>query len=344
MMNHDAGGLLVGGSPLMSRVRELIARVAPTNLPVLIQGETGVGKELVAQAIHQASGRPGALVAFNVCALSDSMFEDALFGHVRGAFTGASGETRGYLGEAHRGTLFLDEICDLALGAQTKLLRAIETRRYRPVGGVADRESDFRVLAASNTPLDLLVESGRFRRDLGYRLRGIVLEIPPLRERIEDVPLLVAHFGATLFAMPSIRVRSSAMARLQHHTWPGNVRELRQVVECALALSESAEIDDSHIRVALADAPVPHSAERESSVLDEFTRRRLLELLDRHAWDTAAVARALGIDRTTVYRRMRRLRIENAEPYRRRGLASWAHDGRPTSTQGAQLPPEHRAK
>src|SRR5678816_48003 len=171
---------LIGDSFPMQRLRALIARVAPTNVPVLIEGATGTGKELVAAMLHRLSGRGGAFVPFNVCALPDSMFEDALFGHVKGAYTGAAGDTLGYLREANGGTAFFDEISGLALGLQPKLLRAIETRTIRAVGSSRDVTSDFRVVAATNECLDELVDAGRFRADLNHRLSGLVLTVPTL--------------------------------------------------------------------------------------------------------------------------------------------------------------------
>src|SRR5512146_522674 len=182
---------LIGDSKPMQRLRALIARVAPTKVPVLIEGETGTGKELVAASLHKQSRRDGAFVAFNVCALSDSMFEDALFGHAKGAFTGAVGESLGFLREANGGTAFLDEISGLPLAQQAKLLRALETGVVRPIGSARDAITDFRLIAATNERVDDLVDQGRFRPDLAHRLRGLVLTLPTLAERVDDIPALV---------------------------------------------------------------------------------------------------------------------------------------------------------
>ena len=195
-MSDCMSTLLIGDSLPMRQLRALIARVATSTLSVLIEGETGSGKELVARALHEMSGRSGALVALNVCAVPDSMFEATMFGHVKGAFTGALRDSAGYLTEAHRGTLFLDEVSGLSLTNQVKLLRAIETKEFRPVGARSDQRSDFRLIAASNEDMVHLVEGGQFRRDLAHRLGGIKLTVPPLRDRLEDVPILAAHFAA----------------------------------------------------------------------------------------------------------------------------------------------------
>ena len=169
---------LIGDSTAMHHLRAQITRVASSQIPVLIEGPTGSGKELVAQALHRESERKGPLVAVNVCAIADTMFEDAMFGHVRGAFSGAIGDHTGYLLEAHRGTVFLDEIGSLAIGAQIKLLRALETHEFRPVGARGDRTSDFRLIAATNVPLAKAVSEGAFRADLAFRLSGVVIRVP----------------------------------------------------------------------------------------------------------------------------------------------------------------------
>src|SRR3954470_19051267 len=189
------GSAIVGDSSAIQQLRALIATVAPTRLPVLVEGPTGSGKELVAAALHQASGRRGRLVAFNVCAIGDALFEDALFGHVRGAFTGAANDSAGFLREADAGTVFLDEISGLPWALQAKLLRAVETGEFRPVGAARDARSDFRVVAATNEHLDDLVECGRFRADLKHRIGGVVISVPTLAERVDDIPDLTRYFA-----------------------------------------------------------------------------------------------------------------------------------------------------
>ena len=309
-MNHPViETLLLGESLPMRRLRALIGRVARTPLSVLIQGPTGAGKELVALALHSTSERPGRFVAFNVCAISESMFEDALFGHVRGAFTGAMADAKGYLAEAHRGTTFLDEVSGLPLAAQVKLLRAIETRQFRPVGGREDVRSDFRTVAATNENLATLVRAGRFRRDLAQRLSGIVLEVPSLSDRLEDVPVLARHFlDAVVPPGTAVALTSGALRVLQSYDWPGNVRELRNVVECAAALVESGAIEASDVAGLLRhDAVIAGGAPgaRDASPL----RQQLLDALEHCAGDVGRVAARLGKHPATIYRLMRRLGI-----------------------------------
>jgi transcriptional regulator with PAS, ATPase and Fis domain len=298
--------ILVGESTAIREVRALVERVAPTRLSVLIQGPTGSGKELVARAVHAASGRRGRFVAFNVCAIADTMFEDALFGHMRGAFTGAASDTPGYLAEADQGTVFLDEIGSLEPNLQGKLLRAIEEGEFRPVGGRENRRSDFRVVSAINEPIDELIEEGRFRYDLLERLSGIVIRVPPLRERLEDIPPLVDHF-LTHAAGTSNGVEMTLGARslLQSYEWPGNVRELKHVIERSVALAGGHALGREEIEAAIRNGSGAWRREAPNS----FARQQLLEVLAVSRWDTAAAAAHLGIHRATIYRRMHRFGI-----------------------------------
>src|SRR5688572_12521334 len=313
---------LVGVSEGIRQVRAVIAKVARSDMAVLVQGPTGAGKELVARAIHDLSGRPGEIVAFNVCAIADSMFEDALFGHVRGAYTGAISDAQGYLSEADRGTLFLDEVSGLPLASQAKLLRAIETGEFRPVGAQTNRRSAFRTLAASNESVRTLIEGGRFRSDLAQRLCGIVIEVPALARRVPDVRLLAEHFAARIGnGSGPFQFTSQALAALERHDWPGNVRELQQVVARAITLSSHRELTQSDIEDAIDAGGIVHSAVPLSlGVTQEqcVARRRLLEALSEHGWDKARVANELGVHPVTVYRQMRRLgiplRVNSATP------------------------------
>lgn len=309
-MSRDDDGitrLLLGESTSMRDLRTRIARVAKTGLAVLIEGPTGAGKELVAQALHGASARTGQCVAVNVCAVADGMFEDAFFGHARGAFTGATNDHAGYLTEAHRGTIFLDEIGGLSLGGQAKLLRAVETRQFRPVGARADQTSDFRVVAASNVSLDRLTHVGTFRRDLAERLRAVRLEVPALRDREGDSVLLASHF-----AERHGRVLSSRAQRvIGQCAWPGNVRQLRNVIDYAASLTEHTElIDEVILRECLgADelaADLPEHGRRAPG--RTFRDRRMLAVLTDLHGDVDAAAAVLGVHRATVYRRLGRLR------------------------------------
>jgi len=288
----------------MRKLRALIATVAPTRLAVLIEGATGTGKELVAGLLHQLSGRAGSLVSFNVCAISETMFEDALFGHAKGAYTGASGESLGFLREANGGTAFFDEISGLPGSQQAKLLRAIETGVFRPIGAARDARSDFRPVAATNERLEELVDAGRFRADLRHRLSGIVLSVPALAERVDDIPALAAHFVASRVGMT---ISEEAVRLLQETPWPGNVRELKQVVDGATAFAVGT-VDVHAVQTALGyrSSVFRHFA-RSNDLID---RRELVAVLEGAAWDTERAASALGIHRATIYRRMKRHGID----------------------------------
>jgi DNA-binding NtrC family response regulator len=307
---NTCDSVMIGDSLPMQRLRMLVAAVAPTRIPVLIEGATGTGKELVAELLHRQSGRDGAFVAFNVCALGESMFEDSLFGHVKGAYTGAGGETLGFLREANGGTAFFDEISGLPPQLQAKLLRAIETGVVRPIGSTRDARSDFRTIAATNERLDDLVESGRFRADLAHRLSGLVLLVPSLADRVDDIPVLVEHFARRSRPNQAVTVTRAAMHVLQGRPWPGNVRELKQVVESSLAFSRDAIDVDALNMVLMQRSRASSGGPRAAGFVE---RQRLLEVLATASWDTTRAATMLGVHRTTVYRRMRRLGIVTPE-------------------------------
>jgi DNA-binding NtrC family response regulator len=304
---------LVGSSSPMRELRALIARVAPLRIPVLIEGATGTGKELAAALLHRDSGRTGGCVAFNVCALADSMFEDALFGHVKGAYTGALGESLGFLREANGGTVFFDEISGLALPLQAKLLRAIETGVFRPIGAARDAMSEFRTVAATNEQLRELVGDGRFREDLMHRLSGITVRMPTLAERVDDIPELVRHFVRRV-AGQEMPVTRRAIVMLQETPWPGNVRELRQVVEAGVAFARD-ELDVDALELALA-----HRSGRTAvrNTVGHAERRELITVLEQTSGDTGRAAEVLGVHRATVYRRMKRHGIDVPSGARRR--------------------------
>ena len=291
--------LILGDSMAIRRVRDTIAQVAATRIAVLIEGPTGAGKELVAQALHMASGRSGKLVAVNICAIPDSMFEDTLFGHVRGAFTGAVNDNGGLIAEADHGTLFLDEISGLPLSLQAKLLRVVETRQFRAVGGRSDLASDFRVVSATNESIAGLEEERRFRSDLRHRLARLTIRVPSLSERAEDVPLLVDYFLRVDHG-GALRVTPSALLTLQEYHWPGNVRELKSIVECAVALSDTGDIDCALVRSLL-------DSGRTGSSAVGHANGALLQALAETEWDVDAAARLLGVHRSTIYRRLRKL-------------------------------------
>lgn len=305
MTSLSNSAVLIGDSLPMQRLRDLVAVVAPTKLPVLIQGPTGSGKELVAALLHQLSGRSGVFVPFNVCAVGETMFEDALFGHAKGAYTGAVRESLGYLREANGGTVFLDEVSGLALTLQAKLLRAIETGTFRPIGAARDFVSDFRIIAATNEDIAMLADRGQFRADLHHRLSGLVISVPSLEERLEDVPELADSF-ARRFRPNHPGFSAQAIELLQHTKWPGNVRELKHVVEVACAFSEY-KVEATTVRSVLQG----RGARQALPVLaiDQGERRELLDLLQRVGWDLAVAAELMGVHRATLYRRMKRLTI-----------------------------------
>jgi DNA-binding NtrC family response regulator len=301
---------MIGDSAPMQRLRALVETAAPTRLSVLVEGPTGAGKELVAAALHELSGRPGSFVAFNVAAISDSMFEDALFGHVRGAFTGAVSDNAGFLREANGGTAFFDELSGLPASMQVKLLRAIETGRFRPVGARSDHASDFRVVAATNEMTEQLLELRQLRRDLMHRVAAVRIHVPSLDQRLEDLPLLVRHFlnEGGYRALP---VTAAAIRMLQARAWPGNVRELKHLVLWSAAFAAGVLDERALAHVAECVGPGAESAMNTESA-DEGVgqeRLRIREALERHSWDTESAARGLGVNRATLYRWMRKFQL-----------------------------------
>lgn len=238
---------IISKNPDMQRVFELVQNVGPTTTTVLIEGETGTGKELVARAIHEASAphRSGPLVAINCAALPETLLESELFGHEKGAFTTAVSQRKGRFEMAEGGTLFLDEVGDIPASMQVKLLRVLQDRRFERVGGTATIEADVRVVAATNRSLERLTRKGKFREDLFYRLNVVKMDLPPLRERLEDVPLLATHF-ASRFARPGEVPRTfapAAMEALLNHSWPGNIRELENAIERACVTARGAVLE-----------------------------------------------------------------------------------------------------
>lgn len=318
-------GEMVGRSERMEAVRALIQRVAGTPARVLVTGESGTGKELAAAAIHRLSTRAaGPFVRINCAAIPRDLVESEMFGHERGSFTGATERRRGRFELASGGTLFLDEIGDLSLEAQAKLLRALEAGEIERVGGSEPIAVDVRVLSATNKDLRAEVAAGRFREDLFFRLHVIPLHLPPLRDRREDVPLLVEHFLARNRARTGLRpprIAPAALEALARHPWPGNVRELGNIVERLTILHADAGVGVAEIRALLAGASVgagPDAAggfrdDEEGSLtdrLDEYERFLLLQALEAADGSMAEAARRLRTDRANLYRRMRRLGIE----------------------------------
>ncbi len=309
---------LTGKSPVMQQLYDLLERVGPTSSPVLIVGESGTGKELVAQALHFDGPRARApFVPINCAAISETLLESELFGHTKGAFTGAGEATKGLFVDADGGTLFLDEIGELPLTLQAKLLRALETSTVRPVGGGAERKVDVRIIAATNRDLARAVQEKRFREDLYYRLHVIPIHLPPLRARREDIPLLVEEFTAR-FAQahpdsPKREISAEALRRLVELPWPGNVRELKNTVERLLLLARGKRIDLRDLAQAMPEALPESMAAIAAEIvpLRIMTRRYVEWVLAQTGNNKIRTAQLLGIDASTIYRMLSR---EDDEP------------------------------
>ena len=301
---------IVGRSPAMERVFQLIDRAAAVDVPVLILGESGTGKELVARALHQYGRRRGQpLVALNCAAVPEPLLESELFGHVRGAFTGADRARRGLFEAASGGTLFLDEIADTPLRMQASLLRAVQEGVIRPVGDTRDVSVDVRLVAATHRPLEELVASGAFRQDLYYRLHVVAIPLPPLRERREDIPLLVEHFLAAIAertGLPARGITRRALRAMRDLPWPGNVRQLEHALTQLAVLAEGKVIDLGDLE-SLPGAGAPGRRDGSGRAADERRareKRRILEALEAHGWNRSKAAEALGMPRRTFYRRL----------------------------------------
>jgi DNA-binding NtrC family response regulator len=333
LRSADAGSAMIGRNPAMHELRRLITEVAASDVTVLIQGESGCGKELVAQAIHAASPRRTEnFVAVDCCTLQESLFESELFGHERGAFTGADRRQAGLIEAAARGTMFLDEIGEASAAIQAKLLRVLETGRFRHVGANTDLRADARIVVATNRDLRARARAGLFRDDLYYRLSTFIIDVPPLRARRDDIPLLAAHFAArrrqSLGLVP-VPFSAAAQQRLMAYDWPGNVRELRNVIERALILlGDGREVDVAHIgplqpgpdhsNPATPPTPAPPATASSTEptdnalvlhgepTLENIEREYLARLLKKYDGNRRRVAEAMGVSERTAYRMMDR--------------------------------------
>ncbi len=302
--------IIAGRSPAMIEVYKTVARVAGGRSSVLVLGESGTGKELVARALHSQSPRAQRrFVPVNVSAIQEGLLESELFGHVRGAFTGATSARRGLFEEAHQGTLFLDEIGDLSPVLQAKLLRVIQEQVLKPVGGNEEIKVDVRIVAATHRSLEDMVRKGSFREDLYFRINVVSIALPPLRERLEDIPVLVEHFLRRYEAQNRVvapRPSPAALAALATYTWPGNVRELENVIERAVQLSAggtiTAEALVPHIRGPAAEASAPYPT------LDEMIDQYVGQVLRHTDGNRTVAAKILGISRRTLHRMEKRKR------------------------------------
>jgi Nif-specific regulatory protein len=311
---------LVGNSPGMQSLKMKIARIAPTDATVLIRGESGVGKELVARAIHYTSRRRnGPFVCMNCAALTESLLESELFGHEKGSFTGATSRKIGKFEQAHKGTLFLDEVGEMSLAIQAKFLRVLEGHPYERVGGNSPIQVDVRVVAATNRDLEKAIESGTFRKDLYFRLHVVELIVEPLRDHPADVPLLARYFLERFSAKSGRQVRDftpAALEKLCGYDWPGNVRELQNAVERAVILctGELVGVQDIHLTgLGGAEEPRPAAAPMAAGfgdiTLELLEQQHILGVLDRLNWNKSQAAQILGIERSTLDRKLKRYRV-----------------------------------
>ncbi len=320
---HDPFPEIVGRSQGIKRVLGLVNKTAPTLSPVLIQGESGTGKELVARALHAHSPRANIPLTIVDCgALQDTLLESELFGHERGAFTGAHGLKHGLFETANQGSLFLDEIGEMSPATQVKVLRALQSGEFRRIGSNRHIKADIRIIAATNKDLREEARRGRFREDLYYRIAVIEIHMPSLRERTEDIPLLVEHFLRTnaYGGRQRLHMTGEAMHCLVRYQWPGNIRELRNMIERLSVLADSQVLTPDDLPPAIAKAatePVDAPRPAESTAgnpselpvdltLDEIERHHILQTLERHRWNKKRVAGILGIDTKTLYNKLRR--------------------------------------
>ncbi|HTL36903.1 MAG TPA: sigma 54-interacting transcriptional regulator [Kofleriaceae bacterium] len=338
LADTDRFGSMIGRSVKMRELFARLEKLARTDTTVLVTGETGAGKELVAEALHDHSPREkGPFVVLDCGSIPPNLIESELFGHERGAFTGATSSYAGAFERAHGGTVFLDEIGELPLAMQPKLLRVLERKEVRRVGGAKTIEVDVRICAATNRDLGVEVNRGRFREDLYYRLAVARVHVPPLRERKDDLPLLIEHILATTPGGEAAQIAQETVDLMTKHDWPGNVRELRNVIERAVLLAESPDSEDSLRR---APAPAPKSEpsitvtpsqtatsaegmmtvpvdvgipfkHAKQNVISEFERRYISRLLAQHDGNISAAARAAGIDRMSIHKMLHRLGLAN---------------------------------
>lgn len=306
---------IISRSHRMKKLFDILPNVAESGSTVLLEGESGTGKELFARALHTLSQRrKKPFVAVNCAALPDTLLESELFGYKAGAFTDARKDTPGRFARAEAGTLFLDEIGDISAALQVRLLRFLQERTYEPLGSTEAVTADVRIIAATNRHLLDRVHEGAFREDLFYRINVVCLTLPPLRERMEDIPLLVEHFISRLNRLQGrdiTGVTDDAMACLMSYRYPGNVRELENIIERAFILCRSGEIDKQHLPESLCGSSPPAAGQQSSGSLRQIEATFLVSALDRNGWNRLKTARDLGIHKTTLFRRMKKLGIDS---------------------------------
>src|SRR6186713_150364 len=319
LREHGTFGTMIGNSPEMRKIYQVIEQAAPTSASVLITGESGTGKELVAQTIHQLSPRAGfPFVAINCAAIPETLLESEIFGHEKGAFTGAHDRRTGVFELAHRGTLFLDEIAEMTPTTQVKLLRVLQERKFRRLGGRIEQTVDVRVIAATNIDPVEAVKAGKLREDLYYRLNVFSFRLPPLRERREDVPLLIQRFLNEFNATNDKAVRGvdqDAMQILEQYPWPGNIRELRNIVERATILSDGDFIEMRHLPpllVTRGEETLPTMTLTPGTTVDEAERRLILLTLDHTRNNKTRAAEILGISLKTLHNKLNRMKEEES--------------------------------
>jgi DNA-binding NtrC family response regulator len=311
---------IIGKSEPMLKIFDLVAQVAPSRSTVLVQGDSGTGKELIAKAIHANSPRKdGPFVPVNTGSMPTELLESTLFGHVKGAFTSAIASKKGLFEVANKGTLFLDEIGTMGVDTQAKILRVLQDRKFMHLGGVQEVQVDVRIIAATNVDLKTLVKEGKFREDLYYRLNVISVNLPPLRNRMEDVPLLVNHFLVRFSeenGLPTRHFTAEAMRPLLNYSWPGNVRELENVIERAVVLSSGTHIGvDLLPDSILGDTSVPALTEEAPNaslfdIMEECERRVIVSMLEKCGWNQTDAAERFHIPLSTLNQKIKRLSIE----------------------------------
>lgn len=301
--------MLWGDSPEMQKLRMLVERVAPTDANILITGENGTGKDLLAREIHRLSNRSsGAMEIVDMGAVIETLFESELYGHAKGAFTDAKSDRAGKFETAHGGTLFLDEIGNLPYHLQAKLLTSLQQRKITRVGTNTPRDVDIRLICATNRNLPQMVADGEFRQDLFYRINTVTIELPPLRNRPQDIPALTDMFikkYASIYSRPIVRVSDEAMKRLCSQPWQGNIRQLEHTVEKALILSEGSVLGIHDFD--LQDSQIP--IVEESTTLESMERKAITSAIKLHGGNMSEVARHLGITRQTLYNKLRKYGI-----------------------------------